>query len=63
MSELIEHLPRRASVTYATLGEVVVKSKDIFAVVEALDVVSRGCVVGAPENHKLTPINMIIPKL
>ena len=63
MSELIEHLSRCASATYTTLGEVVVKSEHVFAVVEALDVVTRGRVVGAPENHKLTSINMIIPKL
>ena len=39
--------------TYATPGEVVVKSKDMFAVVEALDVVARGRVVGTPDNIKL----------
>ena len=39
--------------TNATLREVVVKSKDMFAVVEALDVVARGRVVGTPDNIEL----------
>ena len=43
-------LIRRPGVTYATPGKVVVKSKNMFAVVEALDVVTRGRVVGTPGN-------------
>ena len=53
--------------TYATLGKVVVESKDMFAVVEALDVVTRGRVVGTPNNMTLywhhtwanSPVHMV----
>ena len=38
-------------ITYATLGKVVVKSKNMLAVVEALDVVAPGGVVGAPGHY------------
>ena len=40
-------------ITYATLGKVVVKSKNMLAVVEALDVVAPGGVVGAPGIHDI----------
>ena len=38
-------------ITYATLGKVVVESKNMLAVVEALDVVAPGGVVGAPGHY------------
>ena len=38
--------------TYAAFGEMVVKSKYVFAVVKALDVVAGGCVVGAPKRGR-----------
>ena len=42
-------LPKK--ITYATLGKVVVESKNMLAVVEALDVVAPGGVVGAPGHY------------
>ena len=39
------------NLTYATLGKVVVESKNMLAVVEALDVVAPGGVVGAPGHY------------
>ena len=38
--------------TDAALWKMVVKGEDMFAVVEALDVVTRGRVVGTPGNMK-----------
>ena len=46
------------NLTYATLGKVVVKSKNMLAVVEALDVVAPGGVVGAPGIHDIDDIHL-----
>ena len=48
VAALVEHLLRRATAADAALRKMVVKGEDMFAVVEALDVVTRGRVVGTP---------------
>ena len=47
-----EKIVLRYAPTYAALGEMVVKSKYVLAVVKALDVVARGSVVRAPKRGR-----------